>query len=90
MTESEADRRFAELLVEHGLNQCVCGRKFDRGDVAWNNGQTEEGTEYTTVEIICQACGAEAVRVSSWWPWADDFEDLVENVLDSDDWTLWP
>lgn len=82
MTEAEAERALSDLLVAAGYSPCSkCGRQIDRGDVAWNNPSTEAGTDYTVVEIQCQGCNSEIVRFTSWWPGADNFEDLVENVF---------
>ena len=87
--EQAAERRFGELLAERGMERCpTCGRRIDRGDVAWTNGATEYGTPWSMVQIICQQCDTEIAHVLSWWPEIDDFPEAVEWVLDSKDWGL--
>jgi hypothetical protein len=77
-----SDEKLAAVLVEHGKSNCPsCGRIIDRGDVAWNNAQTESGTPCTWVQIQCVKCESEIGHFWSWWPGADDFDDLVDNVM---------
>jgi hypothetical protein len=81
MTE---DERLAEILSEHGATNCPkCLRIIDRGDLAWNAGDTEAGTPYSTVHIICQRCDTEMAQVFSWYPGMDDFDDVLR-VLEED------
>jgi len=86
MNEQQAEARFAEILTERGLATCPdCGRRIDRGDVAWNSGETEAGTGYSDVHIICQECGRAIARIQSWYSDIPSFEECVEMVLDSSD-----
>jgi hypothetical protein len=79
------DEKLTAILAKHGKSNCPkCGRLLDRGDVAWNNADTEAGTPFTWVEIQCQQCDTEIAHFSSWWPGADDLDELVENVLAND------
>lgn len=79
-----SDTYLTETLARYGLAECKsCGRVFDRGDVAWSNGQTEAGTPHATLEIICTACSTEALCI---WAWAeieslDDFVDVLDTEL---------
>jgi hypothetical protein len=77
------DERFHYILVQHGCETCKCGHPIDRGCVAWNNRDTGEGTPYSFVEIICQACDTEVARITSWYPEIDDFRECLK-VLESD------
>ncbi len=77
-----ADEKLTAILAEHGKTECPsCGKKIDRADVAWNNADTEAGTPFTWVEIQCLACQTEIIHFSSWYPAADDLDDLIEHVL---------
>lgn len=78
MTESEAETELHEILCSKGKDTCQCGREIDRADVAWNEGDTGEGTPFTWVTIQCQACDEQLANFSSWYPSADTFEELVE------------
>lgn len=89
MTEQEAEKELSLLLKEKNCNICpMCRKIIDRGDIAWNNPSTEAGTDYTIVEIICSCCDTEIARISSWYPGADSFAELVEEVLSEEDWIL--
>jgi len=72
---------FEDYLKVHNAIHCKCGRKIDRGDVRWNNPYTEAGTPFTVVDIVCQKCDTEIAHFSSWYPGADNFEDLIEFVF---------
>lgn len=87
MTDKELELRLSQILKNHDAEICTgCGRTLDRGDIAWNNGSTDFGTGYSTVEIICEGCYTEAAVVHSWYPEISNFEDVI-NVLESD-WQL--
>ena len=88
MTEAEAEAAYLAKLAEKGMSKCpFCGHTIGLGDLAWNNGWTDAGTDYTVVEIQCTVCQTEIVNFHSWWPGAENFVDLVENViLDDGDW----
>jgi hypothetical protein len=82
-----ADEQLKKILIEKGLENCrSCSREIDRGDIAWNSPSTEEGTDYTVVQITCQQCGTEIAHVTSWYPSADSFEELVESILAREEW----
>jgi hypothetical protein len=82
MTEAEADAEFHQTLVAHSKTHCpTCGKAIDRGDVAWNNGETEAGTPYSSAIIQCQACDTEIARWSGWTE-ADNWIEFVEKMLD--------
>jgi hypothetical protein len=81
--QDDPDRNLAVALARHGKSTCQCGRIIDRGDVAWNSGSTEAGTEYSVIWIICQACDTEIAQVHSWMPWIDTFEEAVHELMDS-------
>jgi hypothetical protein len=81
---TKGDELLEQALAAHGKSNCPsCSRKIDRGDVAWNDGDTEAGTPYTHVEIQCQQCETEIVNFCSWWPGGSqyDFDDTMEHVL---------
>ena len=81
--------KLKKLLKEKGYAICPsCGRELDRGDIAWNNGSTEYGTGYSSIECICQACDVSIFSVVSWYPNIDDLKDVVYvlvNELESKD-----
>lgn len=82
MTSDHADAEFLSFLQEHGKANCPsCRRAIDRGDVAWNNADTGEGTPYVWATIQCQECDAEVGHWSSWWPGADNWDEFVAHVL---------
>lgn len=87
-TETRSDdKRFAEILAKHGATHCPnCGKKIDRGDVAWNSGQTEWGTPNTYVEIMCARCDTEIVWFRSWYPEVNNFTELLDQVME--DWEI--
>ena len=81
--ESSLDKRLQAVLAAHYASICQsCGRKLDRGDLAWQNGMTEYGTDFSSVYIICQACDTEAIRVGSWGI-ADSLADAIA-ILETD------
>lgn len=81
--EKETDKKFASIMKSHGKEKCPsCKKIIDRGDVSWNNPSTEAGTAMTVVEIQCQKCYTEIVHGTSWYPGAEDFEELVDDVLE--------
>lgn len=83
-TEDEENIALADVLSCHNAVRCPsCAREIDRGDIAWNSGETEAGTGYSMVEIICQGCDTEIVHIDSWFPGIDDFADVIY-VLDAD------
>jgi hypothetical protein len=82
--EDALDTRLSAVMEAHGASLCRhCGRALDRGDLAWNGGQTEAGTQWSVVEIICQACSQEAARVSSWYAPCDDLDEAI-GILERD------
>jgi hypothetical protein len=84
LTEEEAETRLAEELQRRHLANCLgCGKKIDRGDVAWNTGQTEYGTPYSYVEIQCLNCQTEIGSYHTWYE-IETFSELVESTLN--DW----
>lgn len=83
MTDSEAEKRFQALLEIRGKSNCpTCGRAIDRGDLAWNGGCTEAGTDFTWVEIQCQGCDTEIAGFLNWYPCCETSVELVECVLE--------
>lgn len=61
------DERFADLLDRHNARICpACGHEIGFGSLAWNNAATEAGTDYTTIEIICDVCQTEIKLLHSW------------------------
>ena len=79
----DADQKFAELLTLHGMERCpACGKVVDRADVAWNNQDTEAGTPYATIEIICLKCGTSIAHLDTWYPSIDSFDELVDILED--------
>jgi len=84
LSDAAAQRRLATILQAHAATFCpTCGRHLDCGDLAWTRGQTEAGTAFSTVEIVCQACDTSIAHVSSWYP-----AETLEEVLDllEDEW----
>jgi len=88
--DANEDARLAMLLKDKGKANCpACGRVLDRGDVSWNNGCTSEGTGYSTVFVVCQACDTNIALISSWYPEIEDFADVL-HVLATEDWSFDP
>src|SRR5690349_17570176 len=66
---ADPDAVLAAKLESMGKSACPsCGRRLDRGDVAWNEASTSEGTPITWAHIQCQACDTEVAEWWSWWP----------------------
>lgn len=79
----EYDEIFQQILKQYKKDICPnCGKIIDRGDLCWNNPSTDAGTDYCVVEIQCQQCDTEIAHGHSWYPGADNFEELVNNVLE--------
>lgn len=76
-------KRLRNILQEHDADVCECGHYIGFGDIAWNNGCTEYGTGYSTVEIQCVGCDREIAHIDSWYPSIDDRDDLL-GVLERD------
>lgn len=82
--DQAVDQELGRILREWDIARCrACGRLMDRGDLAWNNGQTEAGTEFSVVYVTCQACGTEMLQYKTWYTPIDDVGELVW-VLDHD------
>ena len=82
IADLKAEVAMQDILAAAGYSPCPsCGKTIDRGDVAWNNPTTSEGTPYIVVEIQCQHCDTEIVNFKSWYPGVDDFAELVECVF---------
>ena len=68
-TDEQLEVRFNQLMDENGVSHCPnCGHFITIGDMAWNSGNTEYGTGYSTVYVHCPDCLQEVVRVNSWYP----------------------
>jgi len=90
MNTTDEDAQLAALLADEGKANCpACERVIDRGDVSWNNGCTSEGTGYSTVFIVCQACDTSIALISSWYPEIEGFSDIL-HVLATEDWSFDP
>ena len=77
MSENE---RLLEALRKIRKDTCDnCGRTLDMGDVAWNTGSTEYGTEYSVMEIICQACDNEVLHQETWSS-IDNLNDFIDEL----------
>jgi len=76
-------KRLKAVLRQHKAERCTCGHRIGFGDIAWNNGSTEYGTEYCVVEIQCVACDREIAHIDSWYPGIDNREELL-GVLERD------
>lgn len=88
MNETEAELALEEALRAHGKSNCPnCGKKIDRGDIAWNSGETEYGTGYSVIEIQCLGCSTEIAHWHSWVNEIDNFEDLCSSLV-LNDWRL--
>jgi hypothetical protein len=86
MTETEQTQaaRLTAILQKHGVAQCPdCDKPIGLGDVAWNTGGTEEGTEYSVIEIQCVGCDAEILNHHSWYAPIDDIDEIL-HVLESE------
>ncbi len=66
MTEKELLKEFICILERHNCTYCSCGRKIDIGDLAWNTGYTDSGTEYSSIYIDCLKCDKELAYIQSW------------------------
>lgn len=75
--------RLKTVLRAHDTELCECGHEIGFGDIAWNNGCTEYGTGYSSVEIQCVGCDREIAHIDSWYPEIEDKEDLL-HVLERD------
>jgi hypothetical protein len=77
----EVDIKLKKYLKDHGVEFCPkCNKEIDRYDIAWNNSSTG-WTPVTVVEIQCQKCDNEIAHFESWYPCANDLEELVYNVF---------
>lgn len=77
------DVRLKAVLRAHDAEFCECGHEIGFGDIAWNNGCTEYGTGYSTVEIQCEGCQREIAHIDSWYPEICDQDELL-GVLERD------
>lgn len=66
------------ILRKHKAERCKCGHRIGFGDIAWNNGCTEYGTSYCTVEIQCVKCDREIAHIDSWYPGIEVQEELLD------------
>ncbi|HBJ1645818.1 TPA: hypothetical protein LA462_000271 [Clostridium botulinum] len=86
MEDNIADGKFKSILERYNKEVCPnCGKEIDRGDVCWNNPTSDGedgGTPYCVIAIQCQACDTEIKSGTSWYPGADDFEELVDCALE--------
>lgn len=73
-----ATKRLKAILREHKTERCKCRHRIGFGDIAWNNGCTECGTEYCTVKIQCGNCGREIAHIDSWYPGIEGQEELLD------------
>lgn len=80
MTEKE---RLKKILREHNTEFCTCGHEIGFGDIAWNNGMTEDGTDNCSVEIQCVNCSREIAYFFSWYPGITNTDELL-GVLEED------
>lgn len=79
-TDARANAEFQRILTEHDAATCpTCGKPIDRGDVAWNNSNTESefGTDYCVLQITCEHCSSEILHLRSWYPSIETFEEFV-------------
>ena len=78
--------QFSALLTKHGAQNCKsCGAAIVIEGCHSSGCSTEWGTGYSVMTVACNACGADVVTASSWWP---DGHDDVEGFLDDleDEW----
>lgn len=72
------DRTLKQILADHNATACPeCGQEIGWGDIAWNNGSTEYGTGYSTVEIQCNTCQHEIAHIDSWYPEISSNDELL-------------
>lgn len=78
ITEDKQAAALAAILQKHNAAQCPnCQHPIGWGDVAWNSGSTEEGTEYSVIEIQCTACDTEILYLHSWYAPIDDESEII-------------
>jgi hypothetical protein len=77
------DERLKTVLRAHDAEFCACGHEIGFGDIAWNNGSTEYGTGYCSVEIQCEGCQREIAHIDSWYPEIYERDELLY-VLETD------
>ena len=72
------DADLAEVLAELGIATCACGHAIGWGDLEWGQGQTEAGTSYVVLDVICSACHVKVLAAhQSWHPWVEEPWDLL-------------
>lgn len=64
----ELESTLRAWLREREQERCPnCGIRMGRHDVHWGvAGQTEAGTEYDAVRVVCHACDWELAYASDW------------------------
>lgn len=62
------------ILAEY--KNCSCGQPLQWGDISWNNGSTEAGTPYASLQIECPNCGMDILCKSEWTE-IEDEEDIL-------------
>jgi hypothetical protein len=80
MEDKILDEELSKVLKGKNAEKCPrCGRVLDRGDCAWNTGQTEPGTPFSDLYIRCQKCDTEIKHISTWY-FVESFEEFIEQL----------
>lgn len=79
-------KRLKNILREHNAEFCTCGNEIGFGDIAWNEGNTSEGTPTSWVQIECVNCQREVAWVNSWTLFSEEDEEhnTVLRILEQD------
>ena len=74
------ERKLRSALKELGKENCPnCKREIGLIDAAWNEASTEYGTEYSVMQITCQACDTEVWHKETWAA-IESIEDFIEEL----------
>lgn len=76
LTEEER-RELDAFLHQNGYLKCDCGQALSSAAIRLIDSCTEYGTPLTYLEIKCPQCDMNIEDHQSWWPAADDFDDLL-------------
>jgi predicted RNA-binding Zn-ribbon protein involved in translation (DUF1610 family) len=73
--------RFADIIKAHDAEYCsACDERITLDGCYASGGQTEAGTEYSTLSVACPKCGEEVFMCSSWMPWIDSTAEFLDEL----------
>ena len=54
------------LLEQHSCARCPhCGHYIGWGDMAWNEGESQDGTPHSDIFILCEGCQHELAHIQA-------------------------